>query len=359
MTVSSGPVRHRVALPDAQPPRIGKIRLGHSVETGDRDRFGDPITRAIADDHFVVTADDADITSPETVAAFTQVYGPEPRQVRAMLIGATPEDNLEGAYRLYGKSKLKRRCDGDQCSERTATGGWAEKPCVCGDKRGQKGSCVLTWTLHVLLPDVPGFGVWQVDTGSEISVRRITGFLQTLFGIKRDLSGVEFDLCLVPVTVSPDGSTKTVYVLDPRAHDFSPRAALAAAGAARPGYELAAPIADEKRDRLLDHDQPDPLQQVKRVLADMPKAARDAAKSILLDAGVLSATDTTLLKVAAAVLERFGDEAVTDLDGIIRRLENEQAGNSVAPAAAAAGGQEPAEEVKDAELFPPSEGGAS
>lgn len=358
MTVSTGPTRHRVALPaDAMPPRIGKIRLGHSVETGDRDRFGDPITRAIADDHFVVSADEAEITSAETVAAFTAVYGPEPRQVRAMLLGATPEDNLEGAYRLYGKSKLKRRCDGETCSERTATGGWAEKPCVCDP---EKRSCTLTWTLHVLLPDVPGFGVWQVDTGSEISVRRMTGFLQTLHGIKGNLAGVEFDLCLVPVTVSPDGRTKTVYVLDPRAHDFSPRAALAAAGAARPGYELAAPIADEKRDRLLDHDQPDPLQQVKRVLADMPKAARDAAKSILLDAGVLAASDTTLLKVAAAVLERFGDEAVTDLDGIIRRLEQDQAAAAATNAApATASGEDPAEEVKDAELFPPSDGGAS
>lgn len=255
--MNSGPARRSVPLPDdVMPPRIGKIRLGTAEATGRTTSYGAAITRPRAADHFVVAVDESEITLAETVEAFRKVYGDEPRRIRAMLIGDTPEANLEGAWRLYGASKLKRRCDGVTCDERTATGGWESKPCAClaaGVEPDGKRECVLTYTLSILLPDVAGFGVWQLDTGSVISVRRLTGFMRTAERIRGSLAGYEFDLLLVGVSVTPegDGKAKTVYVLEPRDFDLTPRAALAATPEVR-GALPPAPLADDARDDLLD-----------------------------------------------------------------------------------------------------------
>lgn len=370
----TGPARLVVPLPDdARPPRIGKIRLGHGIATGRKTDWGADITRPVADDHFVVTADEAEITLPETVAAFTAIYGPEPRQLRAMLIGDTPEANLEGAYRLYGSSKLKRRCNGQQMSERTQTGGWADKPCACAANGtiGTAKGCKLTWTLHVLLPDVPGFGVWQIDTGSDISVRRMTGFLRTMHSLRGTLAGLEFDLRLAPVQVAPEGQSKTVYVLDPRALDFTPRAALTSA-APTGRYELPAPIADDVRDDLLDAGEEfdasgdrvdtaptgaqsgsalpqgqaapaedasrhepvaarrdasdtDLLNVIKAQLNELPPDALSAAKSVLQRSGVITTSDTTIGRVARRLLDRFGDDAVHSVATVLLQLERDLA----------------------------------
>lgn len=335
---TTSPQRLIVPLPDdALPPRIGKIRLGHQVELGGgrTDKFGELATRPVAADHFVVTADEDGITLPETVAAFAEVYGAEPRQLKAMLIGDTPEANLEGAYRQYGTRKLKRRCDGATCSERTATGGWDTKPCACLAENGVVGAdCKLSYTLHVLLPDVDGMGVWQIDTGSEISVRKLTGFLQMMHTLHGSLVGLEFDLRLVPESVAPDGKSKTVYVLDPRAIQGKPRDLLAGAFSTRPGYELPTPIADDVQDRLLHHD-PDaadaPVALVKSALQALTPEGRAAARDVLTRHGVLVA-GATPLRVAQAIIARYGDEAAADLGGLIGRLERELAdGAEVVP----------------------------
>jgi hypothetical protein len=350
---TTGPARLSVPLPDdARPPRIGKIRLGHSVETDKTTDWGAAITRAVADDHFVVSADDDGITLPETVAAFTAIYGAEPRQLRAMLLGDTPEANLEGAYRLYGTNKLKRRCDGVTCSERSATGGWAEQPCVCLAGKGVVGAdCKLTFTLQMLLPEVPGFGIWQLDTGSEISVRRMTGFLRTAHTLRGTLTGLKFDLLLVPVQVAPGGTAKTVYVLDPRVLDLAPAAALEDGNGQRAGYELPAPIADDVRDELLNvdaegtdtHTEPDPVlvARLRDELHALPPAARTAAREVLTAAGIVTAADRTLAAVAIALLREFGDVAADDLGGVIRQVEVDlAAGAASADADASASQQE-------------------
>jgi hypothetical protein len=228
-TEAKGPRRLRVELPPMERfPRVGKIRLGEQVPT----KSGGSL-RPSKIDYFRVEAEESGVTSPEAAASFHEVYGERPTSLRAVLPGSTPADVFEGAFKLYGQSKLKRLCDGTACDERTATGGWAESPCICsarGYAPDHKDRCKLVWSLQVLLPDVLGIGVWQIDTSSEISVRRVGAWLQMMHGLTGDLAMVEFVLDLVETKVAPEGKATSVYVLQPRATDLTPRQMLEGGG---------------------------------------------------------------------------------------------------------------------------------
>jgi hypothetical protein len=248
------PARRRVALPDdGLMPRVGKIRLGTTTEY---ERDGETRYRPVKADHFVVVADESGITSPEAAAAFASVYGAEPRELHAALPGREPDDVMEGAWRLYGAKKVKRKCDGETCDERLDAGGWETKPCVCAAQGisvdDKKRHCTLTYTLQLLLPDVPGVGVWQLDSGSEITARRMATWLRMMHTLRGDLRMLEFDLRLVATSVNPEGKPTTVYVLDPQARNATPRQMLSGAGDAPQLAELPPPAADEAPEETLD-----------------------------------------------------------------------------------------------------------
>ena len=278
MSTSDQAPRRRLEMPPVdQWPRIGKLRLGEQVTVIDqqtgrpKERSGSVVTRPSAVDYFRVDPED-DVTSPESAASFLEVYGEKPRILRCQIPGRAPADVWEGAYRLYGTRKLKRRCDGVECDERTATGGWESKPCVCKARgifdtpRGEtphKDRCKLGWTLNFLLPDVKGVGVWQITTASEISVRRVSGWLSMMANLVGDLLLLEFTLSLVPVDVTPDGNSKEVWVLEPRAVAASPQMLLEGGGRAQalglpsgdiPVPEVPPPADDEHADEPGDDD---------------------------------------------------------------------------------------------------------
>lgn len=223
------PKRRAVPLPaTGEPPRVGKVRLG-VTKTRARDD-GREVSYPSATDYFVVTADDGGVTSPESAASFHDVYPGEPRVLSCVIPAATAEQVMEGAWRLYGFRKLKRKCDGEECDVRTETGGWETKPCVCkaqgipeeiphssGNMVKNPDHCRLIFTLNILLPGVQGVGVWQVETQSAISARRISNWLRMMEDLVGDLRLVPFELHLVPADVAPGGRSKTVYVLEPRA----------------------------------------------------------------------------------------------------------------------------------------------
>jgi hypothetical protein len=258
-----GPARLRVPLPTSgRWPRAGKIRLGTAaLNEAKTAELGREIFTPKKADHFVVHKDDSGITTAEAADAFQARYGDEPRQLRFMLVGDTPEENMEGAYRLYGQNKLKIRCDGEQCSERSQTGAWVEKPCICNAKNlppESRERCTLTYTIQLVLPDVAIPGVWQLDTGSEISSRRMADWLDMIYTLRGGLRGIEGDLFLVPVSVQPEGrqQTSTVYVLSPQAREATVQQLLAGGGAVELGpgarAELPAPAADEVPEPTLD-----------------------------------------------------------------------------------------------------------
>lgn len=254
--MSGQPQRRRVPMPPpSAPPRVGKIRLGERYDSGRTNKAGESILLQRAIDYFRVDGED-EVTAPESAASFHEVYPDEPRALRCLIPGRRAEDVWEGAYRLYGARKLKHRCDGVTCDERSPTGGWVEQPCLCRSRmiegvplieyRDPKSGyphpdrCKLSWTLNVFLPDVIGVGVWQIQTGSEISVRRVSDWLRTMEALVGDLLMMEFTLNLVPEDVTPDGKTKEVWVLEPRAVTTTP-AQLMAAHEERLAIEAGAP----------------------------------------------------------------------------------------------------------------------
>jgi hypothetical protein len=252
-----GPTRRRVALPTSgRWPRVGKIRLGTAEPTGKTTDWGQAIVRPQKADHFVVHADESGITSEEAARAFADAYGSAPTQLRFILPGDTPDDCMEGAYRLYGANKLKIRCDGLLCDERTATGWRRDQPCICQAKG--KVDCTLTYTIQLILPDVAVPGIWQLDTGSEISSRRMADWLDMVYTLRGGLLGVEGDLFLKSVSVQPEGmqKTTTVYVLSPQAREATVTQLLAGGGGVHLGpgrrAELPAPAADDEPEPTLD-----------------------------------------------------------------------------------------------------------
>jgi hypothetical protein len=260
---AKGPTRHRVQLPTSgRWPRVGKIRLGTATLNEElTSKYGREIFTPKKAEHFVVHADDAGVTSEEAARAFADAYGDAPTQLRFILPGDTPDDVMEGAYRLYGANKLKIRCDGTTCDERTATGWRRDQPCICtarGLEPDSRDRCTLTYTIQLILPDVNVPGIWQIDTGSEISSRRMADWLDMIFTLRGGLLGVEGDLFLTAVSVQPEGrsQTSTVYVLSPQARGATVEQLLAGRGAVElgPGARAAlpAPAADETPERTLD-----------------------------------------------------------------------------------------------------------
>ena len=241
MSGDQHPTRRRVTMPaPTEWPRVGKIRLGEKIDTGRiSEKTGDSIVRPSAIDYFRVDPADG-ITSPESAASFHEEYGERPTSIRCQVPGRSAADVFEGAWRLYGARKLKQICDGETCDVRTATGGWESMPCACKAQGiplkkpngvANEKHCKLSYTLNLFLPDVLGVGVWQIDTGSEISVARIARWLQMMENVTGgDLLFLDFTLNLVAVDVSPDGRSKKVHVLEPRAVGATPRELLTGGG---------------------------------------------------------------------------------------------------------------------------------
>ena len=276
----TGPTRHRVELPTSgRWPRAGKIRLGTAtLNEAKTKEFGRDIYTPQKAKHFIVREDESGITSAHAARAFAAKYGSTPTEIGFLLMGDTPDDVLEGAWRFYGTGKLKRRCDGETCAERTQTGRWADVPCVCkanGIDPSSREHCTLTYNVTLVLPEVAVPGVWQLDTGSEISSRNMADWLEMMYELRqmadppKTLRGLVGTLRLVEQKVAPGGRSSTVYVLKPDAVELTVKQLLSGEGGFDPKMlpegEPPPPAADVEPEHTLDrsafvgeHEEPDP-----------------------------------------------------------------------------------------------------
>ena len=187
-------------------PRRGKIHLG-VLEEHEGCLYPTPT------DYFVC---------PDEVKA---VFGEQPKELRIMF---PTEDQGQWAsqyYRCYSESRsLLCRGDGETALARVETkdpdtgsivSKLLEMPCNpsrCPCYR--QGDCRRVMNLQFLLPDCPGFGVYQLDTSSRHSMYHVNDFLALLRGICQRVSMIPLSLKLVEKTVQPGGFEKTAYVLD-------------------------------------------------------------------------------------------------------------------------------------------------
>lgn len=84
-----------------------------------------------------------------------------------------PTDALFTAYERWGKGGNQRRCDGEKCVVPVETpdgGELKEVDCICEAQQivpgEHKDACSVTVRLKVVLPNVPGFGIWLHTSGS-------------------------------------------------------------------------------------------------------------------------------------------------------------------------------------------------
>jgi len=200
-----------------QLPRLGKVRLGIKVQ-GEKKN---PYPRAV--DYFVV---------PEEIKPHV---GEKPNKLSIMFPTEEPEIFAPQFMKCYSFTQgLICRGDGMKCRRKvdSQTGGiashatehWEYDVMECDPERcpesvgdeetGVKPRCRRVMNLLFVLPDVPGLGVWQLDTSSFYSIVNINSCIDVIRGLCGRISGIPLTLSLEPREVTPPGiKKKTIYVL--------------------------------------------------------------------------------------------------------------------------------------------------
>ncbi|MCL6444197.1 MAG: hypothetical protein K6T83_12205 [Alicyclobacillus sp.] len=194
-------------------PRLGKIYLGIKAENDQGKTYPSAV------DYFVVRADGVN-TSQAAADAFHAVYGAEPREITIAFPSDDPELFMPQYLTAYrgggGRSELWCKGNGEWARRADGQGGYAEIPCLYQDcPIFQQKKCKPLTRLLFLLPDVEGIGVWELDTTSYYSAQNLGASVQLIRQLTRGrIAMIPLKLRVVPQTVSPDGTLKTVYVLD-------------------------------------------------------------------------------------------------------------------------------------------------
>ena len=194
-------------------PRLGKIHLGIKKKN---DRG---VEYPSAVDYFVCPLE------------VQQVYGEHPRELIIMIPVENEDVWASQYYRSYSRSRgLICRGNGETCRRLvdTATGDYAaasskdvawkeDLPC---DGRGcprYGRECKEVLNLQFMLPEVPGLGIYQIDTSSINSILNINSSADLIRSVYSRVARLPLTLTLEPLDVqTPDGKRKTVSVLNLR-----------------------------------------------------------------------------------------------------------------------------------------------
>lgn len=160
--------------------QLGVIRLGRQVPTGKTNRRGEPTFRPEKLDRFRITSADESL-----IASVAAKYGGTPAPWRGpsgpewevitdakSLPVLVPPQKIDPNYELWGNGFRARLCDGETERQRNAGclcirgedghvhdfvfGGL----CDCGVKR----ECKPTTRLSLMLAEIPGLGVWKLES---------------------------------------------------------------------------------------------------------------------------------------------------------------------------------------------------
>ena len=190
-------------------PRQGKIRLGIKKENAEGTSYPEPT------DYFVC---------PDEVK---KIFGEKPKELRIMF----PTDNetqwASQYLRCYSeKGNLICRGDGETAVAKVETinreaGSKGETiskllEMPCNPDRCpmyKQGYCRRVMNLQFLLPDCPGFGVYQLDTSSFYSIVNINSSLELIRGVCGRLAMIPLSLKLIKQEVLVEGEKKHIWVL--------------------------------------------------------------------------------------------------------------------------------------------------
>ena len=249
-------------------PRLGKIHLGvkkKSPRTGGE--------YPVATDYFVCPPD------------VTRIYGEKPKQLDIIVPIDDEEVWANQYYRQYSRTRgLVCKGDGVTCRRMVdiATGNvagkdtkeiaWRENLACdgkeCPDYKGK--ACQEVMNLQVMLPKVPGLGIWQIDTGSVHSIMNINNCATMIRAMCGTVAWIPLVLSLEPTEVNnpDDGKKKTVWCMSLR---YEGTAGALLSDSAKPHLQilLAAPIDDEAPvDRLLTAATPEKYDELNAKVTD-------------------------------------------------------------------------------------------
>ena len=139
---------------------VGRIRIGQQVPTSNGR------SRPKKLDKFRLTSKDGRV-----IQAAAEVYGGAPAPwaapdgpqfevvtdaVEIPVVVPPCEMAMTQWYELWSGGGCQRRCDG--ASEVLSDG-----PCICDTEGGDR-QCKITTRLSVMVPDIPGFGLWRLES---------------------------------------------------------------------------------------------------------------------------------------------------------------------------------------------------
>lgn len=155
---------------------VGRIRLGQQVATSSGKKRPEKL------DRFRLTSRDEQV-----IRAAAVVCGGEVKQWKApdgnqwevitdtavMPVVVPPGDmSFSQWFELWSAGGCQRRCDG-------VTEHLSERPCLCDpdvDERDRE--CNMTSRLNVILPEVPGFGLWRVESHGYYAAAELAGVVE-------------------------------------------------------------------------------------------------------------------------------------------------------------------------------------
>jgi hypothetical protein len=160
-------------------PRLGKIRLGIKKKTAAGKEYPAEV------DYFIIDPQTpSELENEKLKDEFNKLYGEKPKVIRIMFPVATEDVYFPQFYKRYGSSTMLK-CKGDGMTASCSSEEYIKGLEIIGkDEMGltqvkcfgkecpyqQNRECSTVGVLQILLPEMPGAGVWQITTGSFHSI---------------------------------------------------------------------------------------------------------------------------------------------------------------------------------------------
>lgn len=203
-------------------PRLGKIRLGVKKKTASGKEYPTEVNYFICDPQTP-----SELENQKIKEEFDQLYGEKPKTIRIMFPVANPETYFPQFYKRYGSgTSLKCKGDGEEarCGTEEFSKGLTQirkdemglpivkclgKECIYYKKR----ECSEDATLQVLLPELPGAGVWQITTGSFHSIVNLNSCIDYIVAVCGRAHMIPLQLERREQEISYDGRKTKHYIL--------------------------------------------------------------------------------------------------------------------------------------------------
>jgi hypothetical protein len=199
-------------------PRLGKIHLGTR-----HPEKGYPMKA----DHFIFPVDHPDYKK------LVDLFGKTPKELNILIPVEDDETWSSQYYKAYNQTYgLICKGDGEMAtrlvdvktnefpdSKKQVTTTLLERPCLghdCPEYKTKK--CHEVMNFRFIIPEVPGLGVWQIDTGSKNSILNINSCARLIKRAFGRISMVPLKLTFESAQVNnpENGKKQTVYVLNLR-----------------------------------------------------------------------------------------------------------------------------------------------